>query len=124
MGTTPGMTFTEDLSGFTLFPFSPPTPGSFPTPPPPIITQGLDPFVGIGDVTFDVVDNPGISVATGTFDSMSINANYQVMALYDFTPATVPEPSLLLVTAALFGLMVMTRKRRHCADQPRSDLAL
>lgn len=76
----------------------------------------LDPFIGTGVVNFSVsselaVDDADASQYAATLDPASLNAS----VIYDFTPATVPEPSLIFVTAAIGGLMIgrFSRNRRQ-----------
>jgi len=70
-------------------------------------------LIGTGNLTFNMVENPDLFPAPGTTETgLTINPSpYDLVLVYAFAPAAVPEPSLLVVNALLFGSLLIVRRR-------------
>jgi hypothetical protein len=78
----------------------------------------VTPFIGTGLLTFDVNGSAfGVGTENGSVNYVTVDSiPYQVTFEYDYITSeapAVPEPSLLFVTGALFGLLVMLAMRRN-----------
>jgi hypothetical protein len=117
----PPTVYGGDLQGWS-FDFAPP-----PTPPELPSSWGIGgvqtstapeihPYIGTGQLTFDVIVGSGFSEVGACYcpvDTITSLGPVQFSDIltYDFTTATVPEPSLLFASGALFGLILALRRR-------------
>jgi hypothetical protein len=80
---------------------------------------GFDAFVGTGHVTFNIYSVLELDTSSAEYAAITLDPTpfFQEATLeYDYIPSVLPEPSLVIVTGGIFGLLVSWRMRRRRAS--------